>query len=308
MDLDPFLPDQLCGVICQGKKLHWSPREATNVARHGQQLQDYICDKLKCSPNIFQTVDWEGFYRYIKTLDVRQTNIIKMAHNWIHYGHQKDLFSQEIESAPCPTDCGLVNRHQYYLSCYPPPILAHKKKCLTSFNTLWKDTRTVTYIARIFKYVINCAIHEKEPFPQHLPATPSPFEVSLHKTWHERKTTGWRQIFRGRTSSQWALTQGMYCTDHPDLKDTNNYRSSQWSGKVLYIFVESSLDLWAARNKVLYRTTVEEEIKYKELKPSKCYNRSMERVSAIFNKDSHPYIGRLLSNYVTGPHSTSSNG
>ena len=92
MDLDPFLPDQLCGVICQGKKLHWSPREATNVARHGQQLQDYICDKLKCSPNIFQTVDWEGFYRYIKTLDVRQTNIIKMAHNWIHYGHQKDLF------------------------------------------------------------------------------------------------------------------------------------------------------------------------------------------------------------------------
>ena len=98
-DPDPFLPDRLCGLTCRGKRLHGSPREVISLASHGPQLQDYICDKAKWSPHIFQTVDWKGFYQYLKSLDnIRQTNIIKLAHNWVNDEHQKDLFPQGIEA------------------------------------------------------------------------------------------------------------------------------------------------------------------------------------------------------------------
>ena len=65
-------------------------------------------------------------------------------------------------------------------------------------------------------------------------------------------------------SSQWALTQGMYYADHPDLKDINNYSASRWSGKVVQVFVESSLELWSARNKELHGATLKEHNKIQQ--------------------------------------------
>ena len=258
-DPDPFLPDQSCGIICQGKRLHGSPREAITFASHGQQLQDYICEKAKWSTQIFQTVDWEGFYSYLKSLDaIRKTNVIKLSHNWVNDGHQKDLFSQGIETTLCPAECGLMETHQHYLSCYAPPLMTQKKKCLRRLHSVWKVTKTATPILRTLNYIINCIFHEKEPFPRQLPPTPTPFDTSLHKAWYEQKAIGWRQLFRGRMSSQWALTQGIYYADHPDLAEQNKYSATRWSRVVIQNLLESSLDLWAARNQALHGATMEE--------------------------------------------------
>ena len=60
-------------------------------------------------------------------------------------------------------------------------------------------------------------------------------------------------------SAQWAVAQGMYYEDHPDLRNNPKYSGSKWSTHVISVFIESALDLCGARNKELHGTTPEEQ-------------------------------------------------
>ena len=54
---------------------------------------------------------------FMKTLtDTKQTNVIKMTHNWIHDGYQKDLFATEGDAHLYPAECGRLEAHQHYIS------------------------------------------------------------------------------------------------------------------------------------------------------------------------------------------------
>ena len=105
------------------------------MAAHDNNLQTYICDKAGWSSQVFHYVDWEGLDSYLSSLPAAtQTNAIKMVHNWIHDGHQKDLFSTEGEVHMCPADCGRWEAHQHYISCYAPPMTIAKAKCMRDLN------------------------------------------------------------------------------------------------------------------------------------------------------------------------------
>ena len=41
-DMDPFSPDQICGITHNGIRLHGSPKAAILMANHGNDLKDYI--------------------------------------------------------------------------------------------------------------------------------------------------------------------------------------------------------------------------------------------------------------------------
>ena len=91
---DPFFPDQQIGMTIHGERIHGSPREAILEASHDLDLQHYICNKTGWSPETFTSVDWPGLGDYMKTIpSTKQTNVIKMVHDWIHDGYQKYLFA-----------------------------------------------------------------------------------------------------------------------------------------------------------------------------------------------------------------------
>ena len=91
-DTDPFFPDQKIGITRQGGQFHGSPRDAIMEATHDLELKQYICTKSSWTSEIFDSLDWEGFRSYMQSItSVRQTNVIKMTHEWIHDGHQKDV-------------------------------------------------------------------------------------------------------------------------------------------------------------------------------------------------------------------------
>ena len=79
-----------------GRRLHRDPREAIMMAAHAEDLQVYICKKNTWTNAVFRSVDLIGFQGYMTKLDnVQQTNVIKLVHNWIHDGQQKDLFANQ---------------------------------------------------------------------------------------------------------------------------------------------------------------------------------------------------------------------
>ena len=85
-------------------------------ATHDLDLQQYICEKPSQTP---ETFDWVGFQTYMKSIpSERQTNVIKMAHNWICDGYQKDLSAKEGEVHLCSADCRRMEAHQHYISYF----------------------------------------------------------------------------------------------------------------------------------------------------------------------------------------------
>ena len=182
LELDPFFPDQICGILCKGQRVHGSHREAIMLASHGRALQDYICEKSKWTAPTFHSIDWSGFHSYIRTLSkVKHTNVVKLVHNWVNDGHQKGLFLESTEPTACPAECGRTENHQHYLACFAPPMLAQKKICKQKFDKLWTTTRTATPIARALRYLITCVINETDPLPRHQSPSPSPFDKALFK-------------------------------------------------------------------------------------------------------------------------------
>ena len=82
LEYDLFFPNHICGIICNGNRLHESPREAILIVRHGKDLQDYIREKSQRTLATFHKVHWGGFHRYVKQLSkVKYTNVIKLVHN-----------------------------------------------------------------------------------------------------------------------------------------------------------------------------------------------------------------------------------
>ena len=54
---DHFLPDQKCGVICRGKRLHGGLRKTITQASHADELHAYTCGKHLWTAQIFRSVD-----------------------------------------------------------------------------------------------------------------------------------------------------------------------------------------------------------------------------------------------------------
>ena len=139
-EADPFFPDQEIGLTWAGEKQHGSPRNAIMMASHANNLQEYIRDKAGWSLQVFHSIDWQGLDNYLGSISaVSQTNAIKMIHNWIHDGYQKDLFAKEGDVHLCPAECGRQEAHQHYISCYVPQMTHAKDKYLRDLNKTWKN-------------------------------------------------------------------------------------------------------------------------------------------------------------------------
>ena len=106
-EVDPFFSDQICGITYKNTRLHGTPKAAILMASHGAAVQEYIYEKSKWSSSTFNSVDWVNFDRYVNTLDrVQHTNVVKLAHNWVNDGHQRDSFSEGLEQTLRPSECG----------------------------------------------------------------------------------------------------------------------------------------------------------------------------------------------------------
>ena len=171
--IDPFSPDQKIGITRLEERLHGSPREVIMEATHDLDLKQYICTKSSWTSEILDTVDWEGFNTFMNSINsIRQTNVIKMTHDWIHDGHQKTLFSKEGEMHLCPAECGLMESHQHYVACFAPPMIYQKAKCIRNGQKIFKQTRTATPVSRALTYILKCVMHETEPFPRRFAQSP----------------------------------------------------------------------------------------------------------------------------------------
>ena len=153
----PFFPDQQIGITWNGERQHGSPRQAILMAMHDNNLRDYICKKAGWTSVVFDSVDWGGLERYLDSITaVQRTNAIKMTHNWIHDGYQKDLFATDGEAHLCPAECRRQEAHQHYISCYAPQMTNAKAKYLRDIKKTVennKDYRPYQQSNKVYNHI-----------------------------------------------------------------------------------------------------------------------------------------------------------
>lgn len=193
---------------------------------------------------------------------VRQTNVMKLVHNWIHDGLQNDLFIKQTHFTQCPVECGKNEYLQHYMACYAPTMNIQKNKCMHKLTTTWKGLTTATPIARAMKYIITCVISETDTLQHKFRvALTSSFDTMLFKTWKEQQQIGWCQIFKGRISAKWTETQCLYYAFNPDTRVALSFSPSIWASKTMYALIEIALERRTTRNTQLHSISPEEKRK-----------------------------------------------
>ena len=127
-------------------------------------------------------------------------------------------------------------------------------------------------------------MHETEPLPRRFSS--SPMNVLIYKAWQEQKSLGWSQIFRGRLSAKWGQAQNLYYQDNPATQGATYYSTQLWAKQVIGQLIETSLDLWVARNKVLHGTTLVEQQQIQRIRTiqvvTKKYKEGINQVKQSF--------------------------
>ena len=187
-----------------------------------------------------------------------------MEHNWVHDGHQKDLYKTDGEGHLCSADCGKPETHQYYIVCGAPAMIYKMKKCMRDLEKIWKQTKTASPIASALRHILTCTMNESTPLYKSL--HPSPIQDLVNQAWMEQQEICWGQLLKGRLSSKWGKAQDIYYRDNPDTKNCKYYNATLLAAKVVGKFIEMSLDLWDARNKILHGYTLGEQNRLKRVR------------------------------------------
>ena len=98
-------------------RVYRGPHNSIIEVSHAKHLKEHIREKMKLDESMFNTMNWSGMESYMETtIIVRQTNVVKMLHDWVNEGQQQDLFLNDKEVTQYPAECGRVDHHKHYTS------------------------------------------------------------------------------------------------------------------------------------------------------------------------------------------------
>ena len=151
--------------------------------------------------------------RYMASLlVVRETNVVKLVHNWQNDGHQKHLHSEGEETPECPV-CGKYEHHYHFFYCKNSQMTQQYNKCRDTFIKAHKKMHTASSIFHIFKQVLLHLRQGKEPpFPD-LPN--DKIGVIVKKAWNQQQNIGWHNLPKWQLSIEWGKAQQVFYSSNP---------------------------------------------------------------------------------------------
>ena len=97
------IPAGKIAIWIGGVRYHHFPATTIRKFVHEQTLRDYIGKKTGWNESQISSIEWESYERAIKiSSPSMQVNWIKLAHNWQHTNHQRNLFNESPTQQQCP--------------------------------------------------------------------------------------------------------------------------------------------------------------------------------------------------------------
>jgi hypothetical protein len=186
-----------------------------------------------------ETIDWEAHRQSTQVhAKLRRTHYVKLCHEMLPVGELVSTYGQSL-----PDHCSLCNTpdesHQHILRCPHRNRVEWRAAFLTSTTKTCQDNRTDPVLADILVQGLTHWLSATE-------FDPTPFPEQYQTLLAEQHVIGWKQMFQGRVTTQWASLQQQYLSGQRYIKGQDG---ANWIKIILsHIFTEWNT-LWDCRNK-----------------------------------------------------------
>jgi hypothetical protein len=217
-------------------------------------LLEYIITRNKWTHSQAETIDWDAHERAIKSHNKKRIHITKLVHDILPTN--KNVHRQQKQNQRCLTckDNPSEDR-DHILRCQHTTRAQWRADTITKMEHKCKELNTDPKMARILIDGVHRWLDgNDEPLQTHTYA--SKYGTLIR----QQNAIGWRQIFSGRMSREWARLQDDFIyidkQRRRDLQNDHRHRSTiadrrngtRWTATMIQTIWEQWFVVWALRN------------------------------------------------------------
>ena len=236
-----LLPGARIGCQINGRIENNDLYSALKNSVDGYALLDYLANKYSWSYSTARDIAWTAHLQEMnKYPKPTRATLVKYLHGWL--ATKKRRFrSRSFIDPGCPL-CGNVETNSHLFTCTNETFSQLRK---SRWNELMKKFREITNdgIQQVFSEGVKSAFTEERIPNSTIVTWPS----DLQQAYRSQCLIGWSHVFYGRLSTKWEIIAN---TAHEGMH-------FMWTGKIVRLFWEYGLDIWAIRNTLVHGTTGE---------------------------------------------------
>jgi hypothetical protein len=217
--------------------------QSVRFADTAPALRMYILKRNKWTPDVFDSmIDWEAHSQALNRNNAKTVHLIKLIHDILPTNHIAHHYIPE-RLAKCPScSCEREDRDHVF-QCPHSDRSDWRRKSLQAIRKVCDNLHTAPELIDILLDGLS-ACFTKSPFPTHK------YSQRFAKLFDEQTTIGWRQLFNGRLSKEWANIQQQYLVSSNQV---DKFHTGQlWSVQIICTIWRHWFEVWDIRNKVIH--------------------------------------------------------
>ena len=264
----------------------------------GPDLRNYIQDKNSWTQSTMDMVNWSAHGKAFRNQISRRIHLSKLLHECLPTFHQLNKYGGSHR--PCPACLSPDETRDHILRCLDPPRVEWRRQYWEALAKFHAEYRTA---APLLVHVLKSALEEWFQSTTDIEVSPILYPQEVRHLVLQQNAIGWRQLFNGRFTVEWAKLQQEYYTKHRKKQDGNKRRDgSQWQVKLIVLMWDQWRLLWSLRNSDVHgkdsvtRARAARAATARELREVYDQRPHLEpHVASLLHEHEHEHIRRPLS-------------
>ena len=224
------------------------------MTEHGYPLRDYIRAKYRWSQSEFDTINWDAHCAAVKAHNKQRIHITKMLHEVLPTNYQ--IHRGAPPKQGCPSCSFDKEDRDHIMRCKTRPREAWRSATIVALQNKCTTLRTSKIMTSILVQGIHAWFHDRQlTFRPEKPVPPA-----FLRLISQQNAIGWRQLFHGRFSREWArlhddhlcILRQQHDQDSRYLRATIKRTGDQWCQDITTVLWSQWTVLWNLRNEVVH--------------------------------------------------------
>lgn len=225
-----------------GETITYKEKAAIRYAETAKPLREHIKARNGWEDKDMQTIDWDAHGSAIRRGNTNRVHLVKLVHDLLPTNSNVYRFVDD-RTNNCPT-CQHDNEDRDHLiRCSHPARARWRKSCLIAVRKA-TDKDTLPYLQNILLDGLT-AFFADEAY-----LSPAVYPSKYGKLIRHQNRLGWRQLFNGRMSTEWARLQDDYLYNQKRLSKTSS--GVLWTTRVITVIWAQFAIVWESRNSVVH--------------------------------------------------------
>jgi hypothetical protein len=238
----PRMPLNGAQLHIQGATINSGYKTAIRNAFTASALTSQIQQRNNWTLQTMETINLTSHKQAIDRLSARHPQLVKLCHDILPTAKQTNRYNS-IMSAECYLCKHDVEDLNHLLRCSHPDRKPWR-------HTLYKALRATceNHITR--PYLVDILLNGIDAWINEIPFDKLEYPVLYHRLIDEQSSLGWRQLFQGRMTSEWARLQDQHLKQ---LKVTANcHTGTLWTTNIITTIWKEFFTMWNARNTAIH--------------------------------------------------------